>query len=80
MSRTEIAAHILKRLSANRPYIAAQFATQKYFVIDDLLPEELAHGIYCSFPDPLQNILFGRTEIFRRVFPMQGMAPRKRLK
>ena len=57
MTRTEIAALIVQRLKANEPHIRTQFATQNYFVIDDLLPEALAHSIYHSFPDPSTMML-----------------------
>jgi Rps23 Pro-64 3,4-dihydroxylase Tpa1-like proline 4-hydroxylase len=57
MTRTEIAALIVLRLRANEPHAAMQFAAQNYFVIDDLLPETLAHSIYRSFPDPSTMML-----------------------
>jgi Rps23 Pro-64 3,4-dihydroxylase Tpa1-like proline 4-hydroxylase len=57
MTRTEIAALIVQQLKANESHITTQFATQNYFVIDDLLPEALAHNIYHSFPDPSSMML-----------------------
>lgn len=57
MTRTEIAALIVPRLQAEASRIAAQFAAQDYFVVDDLLPEALAHSIYRSFPDPSTMML-----------------------
>jgi Rps23 Pro-64 3,4-dihydroxylase Tpa1-like proline 4-hydroxylase len=57
MTRTEIAALIVQQLKANEAHITTQFATQNYFVIDDLLPEALAHSIYQSFPDPSTMML-----------------------
>lgn len=57
MTRTEIAALIVPRLQTNEPRIATQFATQDYFVVDDLLPDALAHSIYHSFPDPSTMML-----------------------
>ncbi len=57
MTRTEIADLIVTRLQANRPKAAAQYANQDYFVVDDLLPEDLAHAVYRSFPDPARMML-----------------------
>lgn len=57
MTRTEIAALIVQQLKAHEAHITTQFTTQHYFVIDDLLPEALAHSIYDSFPDPSTMML-----------------------
>jgi Rps23 Pro-64 3,4-dihydroxylase Tpa1-like proline 4-hydroxylase len=57
MTRTEIATLIVQQLKANEAHITTPFATQNYFVIDDLLPEALAHTIYHSFPDPSTMML-----------------------
>jgi Rps23 Pro-64 3,4-dihydroxylase Tpa1-like proline 4-hydroxylase len=57
MNRVEIAALLLARLEAERARLAMQFDTQKYFAIDDVLPESLAHEIYRSFPDPTMMML-----------------------
>jgi Rps23 Pro-64 3,4-dihydroxylase Tpa1-like proline 4-hydroxylase len=57
MTRSEIAAFIVARLKAEESQAAAQFAAQKYFVVDDLLPEGLAHDIHGSFPDPSTMML-----------------------
>jgi Rps23 Pro-64 3,4-dihydroxylase Tpa1-like proline 4-hydroxylase len=56
-SRADIAALIVARLKAREPDIAKQFAAGKYFVVDDLLPEELAREIHRSFPDPSTMML-----------------------
>lgn len=57
MTRSEIAALIVARLKADESRVAAQFAAQDYFVVDDLLPEALAHEIHRSFPDPSTMML-----------------------
>lgn len=52
-SRAEIADLILQRLASAAPEAAAEFSlprTVKSFIIDRLLPEELAHAIAASFP------------------------------
>ncbi len=59
MTRSEIAALIAARLKAEESRAAAQFEAQSYFVVDDLLPEALAHDIYGSFPDPSTMLYAG---------------------
>ncbi len=56
-AREEIAALIAARIGAAAAGIAAQFADRGYFVIDDLLPDQLALDIYRSFPDPSSMML-----------------------
>jgi Rps23 Pro-64 3,4-dihydroxylase Tpa1-like proline 4-hydroxylase len=57
MTRAEIAGFIAARLRDEHAGIAAHYAAQKYFVVDGLLPEDLARRIYESFPDPSTMML-----------------------
>jgi Rps23 Pro-64 3,4-dihydroxylase Tpa1-like proline 4-hydroxylase len=57
MTRAEIAARIAERLRASESEAAAQFAARHYFVVDDLLPEDLARNVHGSFPDPAKMML-----------------------
>ena len=57
MNRTEIARMIVERLRAERAAAAAQFAERQYFVVDALLPEELAGKIYAAFPGTASMML-----------------------
>ncbi len=56
MYRSKIADRILDKLIAESSSIQQSFETTRdsigYFVVDDLLPVDLATGIYNSFPDP----------------------------
>jgi Rps23 Pro-64 3,4-dihydroxylase Tpa1-like proline 4-hydroxylase len=56
MHKSEIADRILDRLIAESQSIRHSFETTRdaigYFVVDDLLPVELATEIYNAFPDP----------------------------
>lgn len=51
MDRTALAALIAARLEAEAAAIRAQHAAGNYFIVDDLLPEQLARDIHASFPD-----------------------------
>ncbi len=76
MTRTEIASRIVPRLQANRAAAEAHYAEHHYFVVDDLLPEELAHSIYRAFPD--SNRMMLRKSIRERKFvtaQMDAIAP-----
>ena len=57
MNRANIADLILSRLEAERPGAARQYAGQNYFVVDELLPRELAESTYHSFPEPAGMML-----------------------
>ena len=57
MNRAEIAAVIAGRLGAERSAAMAQFAERKYFVVDNLLADDLTRTIYGSFPDPASMML-----------------------
>jgi hypothetical protein len=57
VDRSEIASLILGRLKATGPTAKEQFARQSYFVVDDLLPEDLARRIHLAFPDPSTMML-----------------------
>jgi hypothetical protein len=57
VNRNDIAHLIVKRLEAEKNGAARQFASQRYFVVDDLLPPGLAADIYRSFPDPAGMML-----------------------
>ncbi|MET3908984.1 Rps23 Pro-64 3,4-dihydroxylase Tpa1-like proline 4-hydroxylase [Bradyrhizobium sp. S3.3.6] len=55
MDRSTIARLIVDRLESERPRIEAQWnkpdgTTTHYFVVDDLLPAELAKQVYAAFP------------------------------
>jgi Rps23 Pro-64 3,4-dihydroxylase Tpa1-like proline 4-hydroxylase len=58
MNRTEIADLIFNKLRAEEGHIAAMYQESKsrigYFVVDDLLPAELAKRIFAAFPDEQQ--------------------------
>ncbi|HEY8068302.1 MAG TPA: 2OG-Fe(II) oxygenase [Burkholderiales bacterium] len=76
MTRTEIAALIVPRLQAGRASAAAHYADRHYFVVDDLLPEDLARSIYRDFPDSTKMML--RKTIRERKFvtaQMNAIAP-----
>lgn len=53
MERNQIAELVLARLTEEKDRLSEQYLSQPipHFVIDDLLPLELVHGIYRSFPD-----------------------------
>jgi len=54
-SRTEIAAHVADRLTAERDRLRAQWqasAPVAHFVLDDLVPEAAALELAATFPDP----------------------------
>ncbi len=55
--RTEIAALILRRLESERSRITEQYATAHHFVVDDLLPREIAEAIHHSYPSPSSMML-----------------------
>lgn len=57
--RGQIADLILAKLTEEKDRLSQQYASQSipHFVIDDLLPSELAHGIYRSFPPTSQMTL-----------------------
>lgn len=59
-SRKEIAKLILESLQQNHKKLEEQFKTSNdgigYFVLDDLLPEDLAQQIYDSFPDTKEAV------------------------
>ncbi len=76
MNRTEIAALIVPRLRADQTGIAAHYRQHHYFAVDDLLPVELAHTIYRSFPDSSRMML--RKTIRERKFvsaQMNSLSP-----
>ena len=56
MHRSTIADRILERLHTESAVIRQSYASTRnsigYFIVDDLLPLELAHSIYKAFPDP----------------------------
>ena len=57
MDRTAIAGLIASRLDAEGSATRAQYAAGNYFIVDDLLPAELAREIHASFPDPSAMML-----------------------
>ena len=57
MNRHEIAGLIVSRLDAQAAAIASQYAAGGHFIVDDLLPEDLARQIHASFPDPAAMML-----------------------
>ena len=57
MNRSAIAGLIAERLDAEAAAIRAQYAAGRYFIVDDLLPAQLARDIHASFPDPSTMML-----------------------
>jgi Rps23 Pro-64 3,4-dihydroxylase Tpa1-like proline 4-hydroxylase len=55
--RKEIADLILEKLKGYREAAASQFADRRCFIVDGLLPEQLVHAVYGSFPDPATMML-----------------------
>ena len=54
MNRGEIAELMLARLAQAKDAAAAQFSRERYFVVDDLLPLEVADRIHRAFPPSSQ--------------------------
>lgn len=64
LSRIDIASMILDRLQAMQASLVKQYAASAkqigYFVIDDLLPKELAEKVYSAFP-PKENMVLKKS-------------------
>ncbi len=59
INRTSIAKHIYKRLLDNQDNLRSSWLSHKainYFLIDDLLPEEIAREIHTAFPSDLSTM------------------------
>lgn len=57
MNRADIALALVARLHAAREGAVGMYARRHYFVVDDLLPVDLAHRIFDAFPDRAQLML-----------------------
>ncbi|AUW95545.1 2OG-Fe(II) oxygenase [Sulfobacillus thermotolerans] len=68
-TRDAIATLILERLRAEQSQLIDQYQSSKpisTFIIDNLLPEDLAHDIFSAFPDP--NTLVLRSSLKERKY------------
>ncbi len=61
--RTTIADFVIERLLAEQDRIASNYAEHAphYFVVDDLLPTDIAMAIYDAFPSPATIFASGST-------------------
>src|SRR3954469_9729291 len=75
MERKALAGLIVARLQANEAAIAAHYAQHRYFVVDELLPAEVARQIHRSFPDPKGMMLRSSIRELKYVTSQMNQCP-----